>query len=206
MTLDQSRDTIGQMGMSPASLAVSELIEVVRRCNPNLGAIRAISWQVTGPVETSWQHWLDGLFEPLLLPHLGRVIDLSARQSSKEIILLDLELDRNLEPWPRDRSLDAGIRFLQQTSLRAERLMAKLQEAIGSGLAHGHFATLYAARCVIFSIPVRTAILSYVLQELVIGAPGDVKPAKYLEAAVDSVNEFLRMSSGGLNEGLRSHG
>ncbi len=187
MTLDQSRDTIGQMGMSPASLAVSELIEVVRRCNPNLGAIRAISWQVTGPVETSWQHWLDGLFEPLLLPHLGRVIDLSARQSSKEIILLDLELDRNLEPWPRDRSLDAGIRFLQQTSLRAERLMAKLQEAIGSGLAHG-------------------PILSYVLQELVIGAPGDVKPAKYLEAAVDSVNEFLRMSSGGLNEGLRSHG
>jgi hypothetical protein len=168
--------------------------------------MRAISWQVTCPVETSWQQWLDGLFEPLLLPHLRRVIDLSARQSSKEIILLDLELDRNLEPWPRDKSLDAGIRFLQQTTLRAERLMAKLQEAVDSGVAHGHFATLYAARCGIFSIPVRTAILSYVLQELVIGAPGDIKPVKYLEAAVDSVNEFLRMSSGGLNEGLRFHG
>jgi hypothetical protein len=205
-TKNRTRDTIGQIGVSPAGPALSQLVEVVRRCNPNLSAIQAISWQVTGCVETSWQQWLDGLFEPLLLPHLGRVIDLSARQSSREIILLDLELDRNLEPWPRDRSLDAGLRFLQQGSLRAERLMAKLREAIGNGLAHGHFATLYAVRCGIFSIPVRTAILSYVLQELVIGAPGYIQPAKYLEAALASVNEFLRMSSGGSNEGLHSHG
>jgi hypothetical protein len=194
------------MGMSPAGFAVSELIEVVRRCNPNLDAIRAISWQVTGPVEASWQQWLDEVFEPLLLPHLRRVIDLSTRQSSKEIILLDLELDRNLEPWTRDKSLGAGTKFLQQTTLRAERLMAKLHEAIDTGFAHGHFATLYAVRCGTFSIPVRTAILSYVLQELVVGAPVDIKPVKYLEAAVVSVNEFLRMSSDGLNEGLRFHG
>ena len=194
------------MGMSPTGFAVSELIEVVRRCNPNLGALRAISWQVAGPVETSWQQWLVEIFEPLLLPHLRRVIDLSAKQSSKEIILLDLELDRNLEPWARDRSLEAGIRFLGQNALRAERLMAKLQEAIDSGLAYGHFATLYAVRCGSFSIPARTAILSYVLQELVVGASEDIKPVKYLEAAVEPVNEFLRMSSNGLNEGLRFHG
>jgi hypothetical protein len=194
------------MRMSPAGFAVSELIEVVRRCNPNLDAIRALSWQVTGSVETSWQEWLDGIFETSLLPHLWRVIDLSRRQSTKEIILLDLELDRNLDPWMRDRSINAGICFLQQTTLRAERLMAKLQEAIEGGLTHGHFATLYAVRCGIFSIPIRTAILSYVLQELVVGAPGGVEPVKYLEAAVESVNEFLRMSSDGLNEGLRFHG
>ena len=194
------------MGMSPAGFAVSELIEVVRRCNPNLGAIRAISWQVTGCIETSWRQWLVEIFEPLLLPHLRRVIDLSARQSSREIILLDLELDRNLEPWVRDRSLEAGIRFLGPTALRAERLMAKLQDAIENGLAYGHFATLYAVRCGSFSIPARTAILSYVLQELVVGASGQIKPVKYLEAAAESVNEFLRMSSDGLNEGLRFHG
>jgi UreF-like urease accessory protein len=194
------------MGMSPASFAVSELIEVARRCNPNLDAIRAITWQAAGPVEESWQQWLDGVFEPLLLPHLRRVIDFSARQSSKEIILLDLDLDRNLDPWTRDKSLDAGTRFLRQATLRAERLMVKLHEAIDSGIAFGHFATLYAVRCGTFSIPVRTAILSYVLQELVVGAPVDIKPVKYLEAAVESVNEFLRMSSDGVNEGLRFHG
>ena len=194
------------MRMSPAGFAVNELIEVVRRCNPNLNAIRAISWQVTGSVEASWQEWLDGVFETALLPHFWRVIDLSSRQSTKEIILLDLELDRNLDPWMRDRSINAGACFLQQTGLRAERLMAKLQEAIVGGLAHGHFATLYAVRCGTFSIPIRTAILSYVLQELVVGAPGGVEPMKYLEAAVEPVNEFLRMSSDGLNEGLRFHG
>jgi hypothetical protein len=194
------------MGMSPAGFAVSELIEVVRRCNPHLGAIRAISWRATGRIETSWQQWLVRIFEPFLLPHLRRVIDLSAKQSSREIIMLDLELDRNLEPWARDRSLEAGIRFLGQTALRAERLMARLQEAIDSGLAYGHFATLYAVRCGSFSIPARTAILSYVLQELVVGAPQDIKPVKYLEAAAESVNEFLRMSSDGLSESLRFHG
>jgi hypothetical protein len=194
------------MGMSPASLAVSELIEVVRRCNPNLDAIRAITWQVASPVEASWYRWLNAVFKPLLLPHLRRVLDLSARQSSKEIIVLDIELDRHLEPWIRDSSLKAGTKFLQQTGLRAERLMFKLHEAIDNGAAFGHFATLYAVRCCTFSLPVRTAILSYLLQEFVVGAPLDTNPVKYLEAAVDSINGFLHTSSDGVNQGLRFHG
>jgi hypothetical protein len=194
------------MGMSPAGFAVAELIEVVRRCNPNLDAIRAISWQATEGVETSWRHWLDEVFEPLLLPHLRKVIDLAARQSSREIILLDLNLDRNLEPGPRKRSLAAGNRFLEEGSLPAERLMAKLQEAIESGIASGHFATLYAVRCSTFFVPVRTAILSYLLQELMVGAPEKIDPAKYLEAAVQLVNECLKVSSDDLPEGLRFHG
>jgi hypothetical protein len=179
------------MGMSPASFAVSELIEIVRRCNPNLDAIRAITWQATGPLEASWAQWLDGVFEPT---------------SSKEIILLDVELDRNLEAWTRGKSVEAGALFLQHVSLRAERLMVKLHEAIGNGVASGHFATLYGVRCGTFSIPARSAILSYVLQELVAGGPVDIRPVKYLEAAVESVNGFLRLSSGGVNESLRIHG
>jgi hypothetical protein len=194
------------MGMSPASFAVSELIEIVRRCNPTLDGIRVITWQATGPLEASWAQWLEGVFEPLLLPHLRRVIDLSARQSSKEIILLDVELDRNLEAWTRGKSVEAGALFLQHVSLRAERLMVKLHEAIGNGVASGHFATLYGVRCGTFSIPARSAILSYVLQELVAGGPVDIRPVKYLEAAVESVNGFLRLSSGGVNESLRIHG
>ena len=193
------------MGMSSAGFAVNELVGIVRRCNPNLDAIRAISWQVTGRMESSWQQWLEGTFAPLLLPHLLQVIDFSATQSSKEIISLDLKLDRNLEPWPRDRSLDAGMKFLHQSALQSERLMAKLQWAIACGLASGHFATLYAVRCTTFSIPARTAILSYVLQEFVVGAPQQLQPLKYLEPAVESINEFLS-SSDGLRGGLRLHG
>ena len=168
--------------------------------------MRAISWQVEGPVAESWRRWLESLFEPLLLPHLWRVLDLSARQSAREIIVLDAELDRSMKPWPRRRSIDAGRLLLQQSTPRGERLIAKLQEAIQTGAAYGHFATLYGVRCVAFSIPIRTAVLGYLLQELVTGAPNEIGQVKLLEAAVESVNEFLRISSNGLNEGLRFHG
>jgi hypothetical protein len=78
------------MGMSPAGFALGELSEVVRRCNPNFDAMRAISWQVEGLVVESWRLWLEELFQPLLLPHLSRVLDFATRQSMREIILLDL--------------------------------------------------------------------------------------------------------------------
>jgi hypothetical protein len=192
--------------MSPAGFAMSELSKVVQRCNPDFEAGRAISWQVEGPVAESWQQWMKTCFEPLLLPHLLRVLDFSARQSAREIILLDAELDRSLLPGPRQRSVEAGRSLLQQSTPRGERLMARLQEAIQAGLAFGHFATLYGVRCGAFSIPVRTAILGYLVQELSAGAPDDAGRLKLLEASVGSVNEFLRISSNGSNEGLRFHG
>ena len=194
------------MGTSPAGFALGELSEVVRRCNPNFDAMRAISWQVEGLVVDSWRLWLEELFQPLLLPHLSRVLDFATRQSMREIILLDLELDKSMKPWPRQRSVAAGQLLLQQSAPRGERLMARLREAIQAGSAVGHFATLYGVGCAAFSIPARTAILGYLLQELVAGAPKDARQVKLLEAAIAPVNEFLRISSNGLNEGLRFHG
>src|ERR1700693_2930772 len=101
------------MGMSPAGFAMSELSKVVQRCNPDFDAARAISWQVEGPVAESWQQWMKASFEPLLLPHLLRVLDFSAHQSAREIILLDAELDRSLPPWPRRSSIEAGRLLIQ---------------------------------------------------------------------------------------------
>jgi hypothetical protein len=192
--------------MSPAGFAMSELSKVVQRCNPDFDAARAISWQVEGPVAESWQRWMKTSFEPLLLPHLLRVLDFSARQSAREIILLDAELNRSLPPGSRQCSVEAGRSLLQQSTPRGERLMARLQEAIQAGAAFGHFATLYGVRCGAFSIPARTAILAYLVQELSAGAPDDAERLKLLEASVGSVNEFLRISSNGSNEGLRFHG
>jgi hypothetical protein len=194
------------MGMSPAGFAMSELNKVVQRCNPDFDGGRAITWQVAGPVSQSWQQWMKILFEPLLLPHLLRVLDFSAHQSAKEIILLDTELDRSLQPWPRQSSIEAGRLLIQQSTPRGERLMARLQEAIQAGAAFGHFATLYGVRCRAFSIPGRTAILGYLVQELSVGVPDEAGRLKLLEASVGSVNEFLRISSNGSSEGLRFHG
>jgi hypothetical protein len=194
------------MGISPAGFAMSELSKIVQRCNPDFDTTRAISWQVEGSVEESWRGWMKDLFEPLLLPHLLRVLEASARQSAREIILLDVELNQNMKPWPRKRSIEAGRLLLQQSTPRGERLMARLQEAIQTGAAFGHFATLYGVRCGAFSIPIRTAILGYLVQELSVGAPDESGRIKLLEASVGSVNEFLRISSNGSTEGLRFHG
>ena len=185
---------------------MSELSKIVQRCNPDFDSARAISWQVEGPVADSWQRWMKTLFEPVLLPHLLKVLDLSARQSAREIILLDAELNQRLKPWPRQRSIEAGRLLLQQSTPRGERMMARIQEAIQTGEAFGHFATLYGVRCGAFSIPVRTAILGYLVQELSVGAPDENGRLKLLEASVGSVNEFLRISSNGSTEGLRFHG
>jgi hypothetical protein len=194
------------MGISPAGFAMSELSKVIQRCNPDFDSARAISWRVGLPVADSWQQWMKALFEPLLLPHLLRVLDFSARQSAREIILLDAELNRSMQAWPRKRSVEAGRLLLQQSTPRGERLMARLQEAIQTGAAFGHFATLYGVRCGAFSIPVRTAILAYLVQELSVGSPDEIGRVKLLEASVGSVNEFLRISSTGSTEGLRFHG
>jgi hypothetical protein len=194
------------MGISPAGFAMSELSKVIQRCNPDFDTARAISWQVEGPVEESWCGWIKELFEPLLLPHLLRVLEASARQSAREIIALDVELNRSMKPWPRQSSIDAGRSLLQQSTPRGERLMAKLQEAIQTGAAFGHFATLYGVRCGAFSIPTRTAILGYLVQELSVGTSDESGRVKLLEASVGSVNEFLRISSNGSTEGLRFHG
>ena len=185
---------------------MSELSKVIQRCNPDFDTARAISWQVAGPVEESWRVWMKELFEPLLLPHLLRVLEASARQSAREIIALDVELNRSMKPWPRQSSINAGRSLLQQSTPRGERLMAKLQEAIQTGAAFGHFATLYGVRCGAFSIPTRTAILGYLVQELSVGTSDESGRVKLLEASVGSVNEFLRISSNGSTEGLRFHG
>jgi hypothetical protein len=200
------------MEFSPQGFAYSELCDVIRRCNPALETMRLISWCPEGPVDESWSIWRRTVFVPFLLPHLEEILEFSGRQSLKEIVALDSNLDKALPPLTRSRSVEAGHSLLQYRTPRGERMIARIQIAIDSGMAYGHFTTLYGVRCGAFSIPNRTAILSYLLQELILGTskenlsvkrpgagasnePYDIA-VKLLEASVESVNEFLRSRNG----------
>jgi hypothetical protein len=195
-----------RMRRSLAGFAMSQIFEIVARFSPDFDCRHPITWSAREPASESWEQWLQSLFGPILLPHLWGVLNYSRRQSAKEILLLDVELNQELEPVVRQNSIAAGRFLLQRHAPRGERLMTKIQDAVQSGEAFGHFATLYAVRCFAFSVPTRTAILGYLAQELAGAAKDEITRVKLLEASVESVNEFLRISSDGLNEGLRFHG
>ena len=192
--------------LSPIACAMNELYQVVNRCNPSLDLIHALTWDLEGDAQTSWLHWVGTVFAPLLLPHLGQVLEFASRQSLREVVLCDLDLDRYLPASSKEPSISAGRLLLQAFPPRGDRLLTRLQEAIDHGRAAGHFATLYAVRAATFSIPTRTAILAYLWQELMVTLPGDADRAKLLEKASESVNQFLRTPCNGSTGGLRFHG
>jgi UreF-like urease accessory protein len=185
---------------------MNELYQVVSRCNPSLDLIRALTWDLDGDAQTSWLSWLGTVFEPLLLPHLGQVLEFASRQSLREVVVRDVDLHRYLPPKVREPSISAGRLLLQAIPPRGDRLLARLQDAVDNGTAVGHFATLYAVRAAAFSIPTRTAILAYLWQELVVTLPEDADQPMLLEKACESVNQFLRTPCNGLTGGLRFHG
>ena len=190
----------------PTACAMNELDEVVYRCNPSLDLIRALTWDFEGDAPTSWFRWVGAVFEPLLLPHLGQVLEFASRQSLREIVVCDLDLDRYLPAGARESSVSAGRLLLQAFPPRGDRLLTRLQEAIDHGRAAGHFSTLYAVRAAAFSIPTRTAILAYLWQELRVALPGDADRAMLLEKASESLNQFLRAPCNESTGGLRWHG
>jgi hypothetical protein len=194
------------MGMSVAGFAVSELSQVVNRCNPSFDLIGPISWRLRGHSRKSWVNWLDLVFEPVLVPHLWYVLDYSYRQSAKEIIELDAELGKRLDAWSGRRSIEAGQTLIQHRAPRSDRVIGRLRAAIGRGEASGHFSTVYAVRCGVFSIPVRTAMLSYALQELAAADPQENGRLALLEMAAEPVNEFLKTLSDSQRPGLCFHG
>jgi hypothetical protein len=127
------------MRTSPAGFAISQIREIVAQCNPDFHSARPITWSAQGPAAESWEEWLQSLFGPILLPHLWGVLDYSARQSAREILLLDVALNRELEPGPRQNSIAAGRVLLQRHAPRGERLVAKIQDGIKAGEAFGAF-------------------------------------------------------------------
>lgn len=192
--------------LPPIACAMNELDQVVNRCNPSLDLIRALTWDLDGDAQTSWLHWVDAVFEPLLLPHLAQVLEFASRQSLREVVARDLDLHRDLPASVKEPSISAGRLLLQAFPPRGDRLLTRLQEAIDQGKAPGHFATLYAVRAAAFSIPTRTAILAYLWQELMVTLPRVADRAKLLEKASESVNQFLRAPCDGSTGDLRFHG
>ena len=94
-----------------------------------------------------------------------------------------------MQPWPRQRSIDAG-----RPVAAAEHTARRTVDGQAAG-GHSDRRGLWAFRDFVWRQmwgifdSRRTAILGYLVQELVVGAPEETGRVKLLEEAVESVND-----------------
>ena len=172
---------------------MQQLIQIVYRCNPKAGAVGQITWAPGPPskVTESWQEWVRLCFQPILLPHLISGFQSAQAQTLRELCRAAAGLDAQLSPAERVRSLNAGAALLFQKPPRGDRVQERFAAEVCAGSVPGHFATLFVLRAAGFSVPLRTALLAYLLQELFSGGCPGVSVERSMDLAVPAVNAAL---------------
>ena len=173
---------------------MQQLIQIVYRCNPKGDAVGQITWVPGRPrskVTDSWQEWVRVCFQPILLPHLVAGFQAAQAQALRELCRAAAGLDAQLSPAERVRSLNAGAVLLFQKPPRGDRVQERFAAEVRLGTVPGHFATLFALRAAGFSIPLRTALLAYLMQELFSGGCPAGSVERSLDLAIPAVNAAL---------------
>lgn len=154
-------------------------------------------------VNHNWEPWLQTVL-PVVLPILSKAVALSGSHLGRELVELDQNALRDLPKSMRDASARAGRLLLKQGVPPGAKALQKLTVAVAKGDAPGHLATVFGARCGIFSIGTRAAALAYVFQELTLGATDwtDIQIASRLEEARVVVENMQAPN----NDWLESHG
>jgi hypothetical protein len=172
---------------------MQQLIQIVYRCNPKADAVGQITWAPGLPskVMESWQEWLSLCFQPVLLPHLISGFQTAQAQALRELSRTAAGLDAQLSPAERVRSLKAGAVLLFQKPPRGDRVQERFAAEVHAGTVPGHFATLFVLRAAGFSVPLRTALLAYLMQELFSGGCPAASVEMSMDLAVPAVNAAL---------------
>jgi hypothetical protein len=172
---------------------MQQLIQIVYRCNPKAGAVGQITWAPASPsdVTNSWQEWLRLCFQPVLLPYLISGFQTAQAQALRELCRTAAGLDAQLSPAERVRSLNAGAVLLFQKPPHGDRFQERFAAEVRLGRVPGHFATLFVLRAAGFSIPLRTALLAYLMQELFSGGCPAASVERSMGLAVPAVNAAL---------------
>lgn len=172
---------------------MQQLIEIVYRCNPKAGAVGQITWAPASPAEVteSWQEWVRLCFQPVLLPHLIAGFQTAQAQALRELCGTAAGLDAQLSPAERVRSLNAGTVLLFQRPPFGDRIQERFAAEVRAGRVPGHFATLFVLRAAGFSVPLRTALLAYLMQELFSGGCPAGSVERSMDLAVPAVNAVL---------------
>lgn len=143
-----------------------------RVANPEFALCGAVTFRAAAGFSALAEAWRAAMFEPVLLPALRSALAHAHRGELRELTALDARLSEQLPKHARTGSLAAGQKLARLgADLRGDRLLSRLADNVRDGIAPGHLAIVFAARCAAFSLPDRTAIGAYLFQELYAGAP-----------------------------------
>ncbi|MGC1481303.1 MAG: hypothetical protein WA771_12405 [Chthoniobacterales bacterium] len=143
----------------------------LRIANPNFEQTAPLTFRNESRFDLAAPIWRDATFLPILLPAITSTVDLAADGQVREIIDLEAALLEATPATSIPALLAEGHRLATEGDPRGDRVLPRLHAALRDGSLRGHFTILFAARCSVFSIPTRVAVGSYLLQELLAGAP-----------------------------------
>ncbi|HEX8372299.1 MAG TPA: urease accessory UreF family protein [Chthoniobacterales bacterium] len=194
---------------------VEECQRIVRVANPALLSMAAVTYHAGFRVlDDRFSGWLHGTFQQEILPGLLEAVRYGSDEHGRELLATDQSILRNASELLRRGSGRAGRLLLRQGVPMGVKCLQRLQLAAQEGFVEGHLATVFGARCGVFSIGQRAAALAYVYLELRTGAPDwdDRQVHEKLAEASEVIGCYferkavLHRENGGIFHHWRSHG
>lgn len=176
-------DPVGS-GADGDARAAGELLRLMRLVDPSFDTTTRLTFDpVPGPAPARWAAWAGTVYLDGLFPLLSEIIQASGSEHASDILAIDREMDGVLSAEAAARSQIHGWRLLRDyRPPRGARALGKLREWSldqGRGL---HYATVFATRCGVFSIPVPQAGAAYQYKEWQCGFEGRLPLAVLPEA------------------------
>ncbi len=162
--------TPAQVSFAPGVIA--ECQRVLRVANPALFSMSAVTYHAGfRRLDDRFSSWLHSTFQQQILPGLLDAVRCGGDEKGRELLECDARILRSATDLLRNGSGRAGRLLLRQGVPAGVKCLQRVRAAAESGTVEAHLATIFGARCGIFSIGERTAALAYVYLELRTGAP-----------------------------------
>ena len=177
-----------------ATSAVEECQRVMRVANPALGVMSAVTFYPGfSGLEDRFTPWLHRFFRQEILPRLVEAVHWGSEEMGRELLLCDGTILQNSSELHRNGSRKAGRLLLREGVPTGVKCLQPLQKAVVAGQATAHLATVFGARCGVFSIGQQAAALSYIYLELRTGAPdwNDLQIEEKLFEAAKVIGAFF---------------
>lgn len=179
-------------GLNNPRHTLAECQRVVKVTNPAFALMGPVTFHAAFRVMgDQFTPWLENVFLKGILPGLQAAVRHGAEGRGEDLLQEDGRILEGATSLLREGSGRAGRLLLKQGVPSGVRCLRKLGEAATAGEARGHLASVFGARCGVFSVGQTAAALAYVYQELRLGAP---------EWSADVLEENLQLAADALSE------